>query len=89
MDPERVEALEGRLRGVIDELWALERQLSGPRILSPGADVVSVNAAEQSTVMVERARLYLADWRRQIVLAVAALEQQRRAYEVADSAARA
>lgn len=89
VDPERIDSVVTQLAAVIDELWGLERELGLYRVGSPAEDPVSVNAAAQATTMVVRSQRYLAEWRRQLVLAKDALVAQRAGYNAADSAARA
>jgi len=89
VDPERIDDLLAQLRGVIDEVASLEGPVGLFMVNPPGRDEVSVNAARQATVMMERARHYLAEWRRQLIQTMEALEAQRDAYRGADTAARA
>jgi hypothetical protein len=89
VDPDRVEDLVRKLRGVVDEVLGLERGMAPYLVVSPGSDAVSVNAAEQSNLMLDRARLYLAEWRRQLLITAEALERQLEAYLEADRSARA
>ena len=87
VDPERIEGLVGRLRGVVEEVLQLERSLELYAVESPGLDPVSRNAAAQATKMMEHGRQYLAFWRQHLVLTQQALEQQRSAYLAADTTA--
>jgi len=89
VDPERVDGMLRELRALTEEVWSLERAITVTRILSPADDPVSVNAAEQSTLMMERARHFLATWRDNLIQAQRAIEEQRAAYQAADSAMRA
>ncbi|WP_181779234.1 PE domain-containing protein [Pseudonocardia pini] len=89
VDPEAIDAVMARLTTVADEIRRLERSLEPYAIASPGTDAVSVNGAVQANVMVERARSYLAEWHRHLILTTEALEQQRSGYSAADISARA
>ena len=89
VNPTAVEAVMDHLTAIVDELWDMERELGLFRISSPAPDAVSTNAATQGTLMVERGRRYLAEWRSQLTLAREALAAQQAGYASADSAARA
>lgn len=85
VDPERVEGLVGRLEGVIREVALVELSLRTiVAVAPPGRDEVSINAAMQSAAMIEKSGSYLADWRRQLQVAVTALRRQSSGYETSE-----
>jgi hypothetical protein len=89
VDPERIEGLVREMRTLVDGVRELERSLDFYQVRAPASDPVSTNVAQQSTVMIEHGRRYLADWRQHLVTAADALEAQGRGYVTADRNARA
>ena len=84
VDPERAEECVRVLRGVALDLVATRQIMDLIVFPPPGADQVSVNMADQASVMADRAVRFVDIWRDQLAQTADALEQQLAAYRAAE-----
>ncbi len=86
IDPERAQECIDRLRAVVMKLDDAAATAAYDLVfVAPGRDPISRNAAQEGTVMAQRAVAYVTAWRDQIATTVVGLEAQLAAYRMTEA----